>query len=117
RPRGGRRAARRGSRARARRCRSRARHRRKSRVDWRAGLPWPSILELLRGAGRTQPVEDQQSRAYGDRRIGEIESPEMPTEGVKIEKIHHVAERDPIPEFAVRPAEYQGSNRGTTALD
>src|SRR5258708_16399770 len=74
------------------------------------------ILWLLRGAGRTQPVEDQQSRAYGDRRIGEIESPEMPAEGVKIEKIHHVAEGDPIPEIAERTAEYQGKSRREKAL-
>jgi len=65
----------------------------------------------LRRAGRTQAVEDQQRRAHRDRRIGEIESPEMPAEGVKIEKIHHVAERDPIPEIAERPAEYQGKSR------
>src|SRR5712691_2652814 len=74
------------------------------------------ILGLLRGAGRTQSVEDQQCRAHRDRRIGEIEGPEMPAEGVKVEKIHDVAEGDPIPEIAERSAEYQGKSRREKAL-
>src|SRR5256885_2796571 len=51
-----------------------------------------------------------------DRRIGEIESPEMPAEGVKVEKIHHVAESDPIPEIAERSSEHQGKSRREKAL-
>src|SRR5258708_24016201 len=74
------------------------------------------ILGLLRGAGRTQSVEDQQCRAHRDRRIGEIEGPEMPAEGVKVEKIHDVAEGDPIPEIAERSAEYPGKSRREKAL-
>src|SRR6266705_848919 len=74
------------------------------------------ILGLLRGAARTQSVEDQQYRAYGDRRIGEIEGPEMPAEGVKVEKIHHVAEGDPVPEIAERSSEHQGKSRREKAL-
>src|SRR5712671_2797737 len=74
------------------------------------------ILGLLRGAGRSQPIEDQQRRADRDRRIGEIESPEMPAEGVKVEKIHDVTEGDPVPEIAERPAEYQGESRGEKPL-
>src|SRR6266705_4013507 len=74
------------------------------------------ILVLLRGAARTQSVEDQQYRAHRDRRIGEIEGPEMPAEGVKVEKIHDVAEGDPVPEIAERSAEYQGKSRREKAL-
>src|SRR6266478_7371288 len=74
------------------------------------------ILGLLRGAGRAQPVEDQQCRADRNRRIGEIESPEMPAEGMEIEKIHDVAEGDPVPEIAERSAEYQGKSRGENPL-
>src|SRR5467141_997791 len=75
-----------------------------------------AILGLLRRAGRTHAVEDQQSRTHRDRRIGEIESPEMPAEGVKVEKIHHVAEDDPVPEIAERPAEHQRKSRREKAL-
>src|SRR5260221_12788403 len=74
------------------------------------------ILGLLRGGGRAQPVEDQQHRAHRNRRIGEIESPEMPAEGVEVEKIHDVAEGDPVPEIAERSAEYQGKCRGENPL-
>src|SRR5260221_123388 len=70
------------------------------------------ILGLLRGAGRAQPVEDQQRRAHRNSRIGEIESPEMPAEGVEVEKIHDVAEGDPVPEIAERSAEDQGKSSG-----
>src|SRR5260221_6841518 len=74
------------------------------------------ILGLLRGGGRAQPVEDQQRRAQRNSRIGEIESPEMPAEGVEVEKIHDVAEGDPVPEIAERSAEYQGKSRGENPL-
>src|SRR5258706_8197506 len=74
------------------------------------------ILGLLRGAGRAQPIEDQQRRADRDRRIGKIEGPEMPAEGMKVEKIHDVTEGDPVPEIAERPAEYQGESRGEKPL-
>src|SRR5258706_15623382 len=74
------------------------------------------ILGLWRRAGRTHAVEDQQSRPPGDRRSGEIESPEMPAEGVKVEKIPHVAEGDAIPEIAERSAEHQGESRREKAL-
>src|SRR5258705_5588839 len=74
------------------------------------------ILGLLRGAGRAQPVEDQQRRADRNRRIGDIESPEMPAEGMEVEKIHDVAEGDPVPEVAERSAEYQGKARGENPL-
>src|SRR5258706_7649117 len=75
------------------------------------------ILGLLRGAGRAQPVEDQQRRAHRNSRIGEIESPEMPAEGGEVEKIHHVAEGDPVPEIAQPSAQYQGKFRGEKPLD
>src|SRR5260221_6278939 len=74
------------------------------------------ILGLLRGAGRAEPVEDQQCRADSKRRIGEIESPEMPAESMEIEKIHDVAEGDTVPEIAERSAEYQGKSRGENPL-
>src|SRR5258706_1091121 len=74
------------------------------------------ILGLLRSAGRSQPIEDQQRRPHRDRRIGEIESPEMPAESMEVEKIHDVAEGDPVPQIAERPAEYQGQSRGENPL-
>src|SRR6266850_2582893 len=74
------------------------------------------ILGLLRGAGRTQPVEDQQRRPHRNRRIGKIESPEMPAKGMEVEKIHDVAEGDPVPQIAERSAEYQGKSRGEKPL-
>src|SRR5258707_2492653 len=74
------------------------------------------ILGLLRGAGRAQPVEDQQRRANRDRRIGEIESPEMPAEGMEVEKIHDVTEGNPVPQIAERTAEDQGESRGENPL-
>src|SRR5258707_10997011 len=40
----------------------------------------------------------------------------MPAEGVKVEKIHHVAESDPIPEIAGRSSEHQGKSRREKAL-
>src|SRR5580765_6310613 len=75
-----------------------------------------SILGLLRGAGRAQPVEDQQARPDGDRRVGEIERPEMPAEGMEIEKIDDVAEDDPVPEIAERAPQYQRKAGGEQAL-
>src|SRR5882724_4869231 len=74
------------------------------------------ILGLLRGAGRAQPVEDQQRRADRNRRIGKIESPKMRAEGMEVEKIHDVTEGDPVPEIAERTAEYQGESRGEKPL-
>src|SRR6266852_1876774 len=74
------------------------------------------ILGLSRGAGRAQPVEDQQRRAHRNRRVGEIESPEMPAEGMEVEKIHDVTEGDPVPQVAERSAEYQGESRGEKPL-
>src|SRR5712675_1164095 len=74
------------------------------------------ILGLSRGPGRAQPVEDQQRRANRDRRIGEIESPEMPAEGMEVEKIHGVTEGNPVPQIAERTAEYQGESRGENPL-
>ena len=40
----------------------------------------------------------------------------MPAEGVKVEKIHHVAEGDPVPEIAERSTQYQGESRREKAL-
>src|SRR5258707_13945956 len=74
------------------------------------------ILGLLCGPGRAQPVEDQQRRADRNGRIGEIESPEMPAESMEVEKIHDVAEGDPVPQIAECPAEYQGESRGENPL-
>src|SRR5207247_5315219 len=67
-------------------------------------------------AGDTRTARRRRPRPYGERRSGEIESPEMPAEGVKVEKIYHVAESDPIPEIAERPSEHQGKSRREKAL-
>src|SRR5262245_4678778 len=66
-----------------------------------------AILGFLRGAGRAQAVEDQQPRAHGDGRIGDVERPEMPAEGMEVEEIDDVAENDPVPEVAERAPEDQ----------
>src|SRR5258706_10306384 len=76
----------------------------------------PSILGFLRGAGGAQPVENQQSRSDRDRRVGQVEGPEMPAEDVEVEKIHDMAESDPVPEVAERPAQYQREARGEKAF-
>src|SRR5882672_4006891 len=76
----------------------------------------PSILGFLRGPGGAHPVEDQQSRADRDRRVGEVEGPEMPAEGVEVEKVDDVAERDAVPKIAERAPQYQHETRGEEAL-
>src|SRR3989442_4702285 len=48
--------------------------------------------------------------------MGEIESQEMQTEGVKSENTHQVPEGDPIQEIAERSAEHQGKSRREKAL-
>src|SRR3989442_12281555 len=65
------------------------------------------ILRLLSGAGRAQPVEDQQPRARRDRGIRDVERPEVPAERVNGQKIQNVTERDPVPDVAERPSEDQ----------
>ena len=54
---------------------------------------------------RAKGVQDEQCRADRDRAVGEIERGPVVAEGVEIEEIHHVPERDPVPEVAERPAE------------
>src|SRR6267142_7146746 len=76
----------------------------------------PPILGLLRGTGRAQRVQNQQSRADGDRRVGEVESPKVPAESVEIQKIDDVAESDAVPEIAERSAQYQREAGGEQAL-
>src|SRR5262245_34379130 len=84
------------------------------------GLPsrtsMPAILGFSRSAGRAQAVEDQQAGADGDRGIGEVERPEVPSERMEIQEVDDVAEDDAVPEVAERAAQYQREPRGEQAL-
>src|SRR6266852_5788078 len=73
------------------------------------------ILRRLSGAGRAQPVEDQQPRAHRDRGIRDVECPEVPAERVKVQKVQHVTERDPVPDVAERPSQPPASDRKLNA--
>src|SRR5690349_18398627 len=75
-----------------------------------------AILRLPRCSGLKHSVEYQQSRSDRDRRIRQVEGPEMPPQGVEVEKIDDMAEGDPVPEVAERPAQYERETRREQAL-
>ena len=68
------------------------------------------------GAFPPQAVENQQCRTDRDPRIRDVERRPVPASRVKIEKIHHMAEHDPVPQVADRAAENHGQSGAEQAL-
>ena len=65
---------------------------------------------------RAKAVENQQCRADGDSGVGHIERRPVPSERMKIEKIHHVAEQRAIPDVAERATQNQRETGAEQAL-
>src|SRR3990172_9236332 len=69
-----------------------------------------------RRRARAKAVEDEQCRADRDRTVGEVERRPVVAEGVNIEEVHHVSERNAVPEVPERPAEDERKARAKQSV-
>ena len=73
---------------------------------------WP----VLPGFLRPEAVPDQQHRATGDGRVGDVEGRPVLAIGMKIEEIDHRAEQDAVDHVAERTRQHQAQRQAEQLL-